>query len=170
MVGVNSSYPSHQTGPLDHVCNISAIWTTQLAQNERPKRWNEPVFYPIKCFRLQTGNDGRMDEFRLFICVAYNPLHGRGIISYLFSLDSLLEYCHFVTISDWKWQSKCCKDMFLKDDDRAEVKRSISPGDQYTPEWVNRRQTHTQNFPSFQRGNVHSINIWSLLIERICAA
>lgn len=37
--------------------------------------------------------------------------------------------------------------------------RSESTGDEYT-----------QNRPSFQRGNVLSINIWSLLIERICTA
>lgn len=29
---------------------------------------------------------------------------------------------------------------------------------------------HSQNLPSFQRGNVLCINIWSLLIERICTA
>lgn len=40
---------------------------------------------------------------------------------------------------------------------------SIHPG-------VSQQGKHTELCFSFQRGNVQSINIWSLLIERICAA
>lgn len=86
-------------------------------------------------------------------------------------LNVLIAYAAyvFVTISD---SLRFTLYTFLfKDDRRAHVKWSISPGDQSTPVWVSTRHTHTELslFFLFQGGNVQFINIWSLLIERICA-
>lgn len=45
---------------------------------------------------------------------------------------------------------------FLKDGGRDQVKWSISPGDQYTPVWVNRRHTHTElSFLPERKCSVH---------------